>query len=294
MPEITISSEGYYSQSERVTLVGIWLNVLLTIFKLVAGIVSTSRALVADALESFFDIISTAIVMVSLRISRKPRDADHPFGHQKIETLTSGVVGLFLLATGLLILRNAYLVLRSGTSFRPGLFALIACVVTILTKEGLYRYTARVGNRFGSQLISANALHHRSDAISSLVTFFTITLAFFGLRVFDTLGSAIVGVILLKMSWGILWGTGNVLMDKAPTPEFQKRLTSEISRVDGVKEITLVRARPIGSFYHVEVKIGVDKNITVEQGHQIGRQTEINIMKAFPRVFDVIVHLNPR
>ncbi len=294
MPEVAISSDGYYSQSERVTLVGIWLNVLLTIFKLVAGIVSTSRALVADALESFFDIISTAIVMVSLRISRKPRDADHPFGHQKIETLASAVVGLLLLATGLLILRNAYLVLHSGTSFKPGPLALIACVVTILTKEGLYRYTARVGNRFSSQLIIANALHHRSDAISSLVTFITIGLAFFGLRVFDTLGSAMVGVIILKMGWSILWGTGNVLMDKAPGPEFQERLKSEISRVDGVKEITLVRARPTGSFYHVEVKIGVDKNITVEQGHQIGRQTEINIMKAFPRVFDVIVHLNPR
>jgi cation diffusion facilitator family transporter len=292
--DVATGSDGYYLQSERVTLVGIWLNVLLTIFKFVAGILASSRALVADALESFFDIISTGIVMVSLRISRKPRDDDHPFGHQKVETLASGMVGLFLLVTGLLILRSAYLVLRSGTSFQPGAFALIASAVTVLVKEGLYRYTVRVGNLFGSQLIIANALHHRSDAISSLVTLFAIALAFFGLRVFDTLGSALVGLIILRMSWGILWGTANVLMDKAPSVEFQERLKSEISRVDGVKEITSVRTRPIGSFYHVEVKIGVDKNITVEQGHQIGRQTEINIMKTFPRVFDVTVHLNPR
>lgn len=289
-----MDSNGYYSQSERVTLVGIWVNVLLTVFKFIVGLLASSRALVADALESFFDIITTGIVMVSLRISRKPRDADHPFGHQKIESLASGVVGLFLFTTGLLLLRNAYLVLRAGTSYHPALLALIASAVTIVAKEGLYRYTARVGNRFGSQLIIANALHHRSDAISSFVTLITIGLAFFGLRVFDTLGSALVGVIILKMSWGILLGTANVLMDKAPSPDFQERLKQEISRVDGVKEVTSVRTRPIGSFYHVEVKIGVDKNITVEQGHQIGRQTEINIMRAFPSVFDVIVHLNPR
>ncbi|MFH0793883.1 MAG: cation diffusion facilitator family transporter [bacterium] len=286
--------DTYYRECAKVTWVGIWVNVVLTVLKVVFGFVSSSRALLADGFESLLDVLSTSLVAVSFKVSSKPSDSNHPYGHYKIETIASAAVGLLLVGTAVAIGLNASFAIARDNNLRPGVAALVVSVVVILVKELLYRYTMVAGKRFSSDLIVANAHHHRSDAYSTGATLLSIGLARWGWAVFDSIGALMVVIVLLWMAGKIFLTVSQAVMDTAPSPEYLQSLQEKLESVNGLREITSLRVRPVGPFYHVEIKLGVDKNMTVEEGHRIGTEAKETILKAFPRVAEVTVHINPR
>ncbi len=287
-----VGQQERFREGIRLSWLSIIGNVLLTFFKFAAGILGHSQAMVADAVESLSDVISQTVVLVSLRISRKPVDWDHPYGHGRAESIATGLMAVMIAAAGVLILTRTIVSIASGETRTPGLIALVAVIVVIFVKEGLYRVVSRVARRHGSMLLMAGALDHRKDAITSLATLIGIAGARAGYPVLDPLAAGLTSLIILKLAYDVAGAAGRELMDRVPEDGTMGRITSISEGTQGV-EHAQARARRLGPNLFVDIKIDVDPELTVKDGHKIAKQCKIRITEQVEGVADVMVHINP-
>lgn len=278
-----------------VTLVGALTNAFLILFKFLAGVFGHSQALIADAVHSVSDLFTDAVVLLGLRIGRKAPDEEHPFGHARIETLASATVGLALIATALYLGIEAALNIYHHTEYHPTGLALIGAAVSIALKEGLYHYTVHTGRRIKSQLVVANAWHHRSDALSSVA----VLLGVVGARlkptwhVLDSFAALLVSFFIVKVALEILMTTLREFTDTAPQPEILNKIANCIRSVEGVIDMHDLRVRTSGGLYQMETHIVVDGQVTVTEGHRIAKAVESCLAEEVADVDQIIVHVDP-
>ena len=284
----------------KVTIVGTIVNALLVAIKFVAGILGRSSALVADAVHSLTDFISDIIVLIFVKISGKPRDAEHGYGHGKFETLATLIIGVLLAAAGIgLLINGAGQVWDSlhGTALpEPTWLALAVAVVSIVSKEILYRYTVKEGKRLKSDAVIANAWHHRSDAISSLGTMAGIGGAmFFGekWRILDPLAAMAVSFFIIKAGYDIIKPAINELLEASLSKEQTDEITDLIRSVDGVEGLHNLRTRKIGNAIAIDVHVKMDGDLRLVEAHEIATRIEQAIRARFGKNSTIYVHMEP-
>ena len=285
----------------RVTFVGSAVNVLLLVFKFVAGIVGHSAAMVADAFHSLSDFLTDIIVLVFVHISGKPKDKSHDYGHGKYETLAMTIIGLALLAVAIGILYSGVMKIvvwaDGGQLEAPGTLALWAALLSVVLKETVFRYSMRKARQLESQAVEANAWHHRSDALSSVGTAIGIGGAIFlGQRwtVLDPVASVVVGLFIIKVSIDLLRkGIGDLTEHSLPD-EVEAEMLQLVSSVEGVDEPHDLRTRRIGNHYAIELHILMDGQIPLRQAHDKASEVEDLLRQHYGSDTHVVVHVEPK
>ena len=278
-----------------VTLIGVSVNVILIAFKFFAGIFGHSHALIADAVHSISDLFTDAVVLLGLRAGRKAPDAEHHFGHARLETLASAFVGAALIATALYLGVEASLNIYHHHDYHPTGLALIGAGLSIALKETLYHYTVYVGRRIKSRLIVANAWHQRSDALSSVAVFIGVTGAILkpSWNFLDSFAAILVSFFIIKVGLDILRNTLREFTDTAPNPEILKNITACAISVEGVLDVHDLRVRTSGGLYQMETHISVDGQLTVTEGHRIAKTVEHCLEREIEDLDRIIVHVDP-
>lgn len=284
----------------RVTLVGSVVNLLLLVFKFVAGILGHSAAMMADAVHSLSDFVTDIIVIVFVRISSKPEDEGHDYGHGKYETLATAIIGLILLFVGFGILWNGATSIwdfwQGGELKEPGMLALWAALVSIVFKELLYQYTVFKGRRLNSQAVVANAWHHRSDALSSIGTAIGIGGAILlgeHWLILDPLAAVVVSFFIMKVAIQLLIPCVEELLEKSLPAEVEEKIKQEILSFPGVTSPHHLRTRRIGSSYAIEVHIRMNGKITLEEAHRTATAIENRLKGEFGSRTYINIHVEP-
>ena len=284
----------------KVTLVGSVVNVALLLFKFVAGIMGHSAAMIADAIHSLSDFVTDVIVLVFIRISDKPRDKSHDYGHGKYETLAMTLIGMALLvvAAGILYSGTTKILqwLEGAQLEAPGMLALWAALLSILLKEAVYRYSMVKARQLNSQAVEANAWHHRSDALSSLGTAVGIGGAIFlGQRwtVLDPLASCVVGVLIVKVATGLLRNALGDLLEHSLPDAVEEEMLQLVASLPDVVEPHNLRTRRIGNHYAIELHIRMKGDITLREAHDKASEVEALLKQHYGQETHVAVHVEP-
>ena len=279
----------------RLTRIGIFGNVLLAAFKLLAGVLGRSGAMVSDAVHSLSDVFATLIAWIGVRLSERKEDAEHPYGHERLESIASLILGLILAATGIGIgwsgLRK--LLWDSGSIEVPTLLPLIAAVLSIAVKEGMYRYTMHYAKILNSSAFRADAWHHRSDAISSIGSFIGIGMAKLGFPFMDPVASLVICVLILKAAYDIIRDAADRMLDTSCGTAYEQRLRDYIEKQDGVEKIDLLRTRQFGSRIYADLEIAVNPDLSLREAHMIAERVHSAVEKEFPNMKHVMIHVNP-
>lgn len=284
----------------RVTFVGFVVNLVLSLLKLAAGLVGRSGAMVADAVHSFSDLATDVVVIAFARISAKPRDPGHDYGHGKYETLATIIISIALGVVGAGILFNSIegirTVVEGGTLPRPGAIALVAAVVSIVVKEILYRYTVRVGHQVQSPSVIANAWHHRSDALSSLGTLAGIGCAYFlgdKWRIADPVAALVVAIFIFKIAFDLIrTGLGELLEQSLPA-HVEEEILHIVTANPEIREPHNLRTRRIGASIAIEVHVRMDGQMTVEHSHDLTVEIERRLRERFGEGTMIAIHVEP-
>lgn len=279
----------------RLSRIGIFGNVLLAAFKLLAGILGKSGAMVSDAVHSLSDVFATLIAWIGVRLSRQEEDEEHPYGHERLECVASLLLGLFLAGTGLGIGWTGLEKLFGDHSSLeiPTMLPLIAAVVSIVVKEGMYHYTMYYAKKLDSAAFKADAWHHRSDAFSSIGSFIGIGMAKLGFPVMDPVASLLICALILKVAFDISRDAVNKMLDTSCGNAFEQKLSAFICRRDGVERIDLLHTRQFGNRIYVDLEIAVDSDISLRDAHRIAERVHSAVEEAFPNVKHVMIHVNP-
>lgn len=285
----------------KVTLVGGAVNVILLLFKFVAGIVGHSAAMVADAVHSLSDFVTDVIVLIFVRISGKPEDKDHEYGHAKYETLAMTIIGVALLLVAVGIVYSGLtkiIAWAQGEVLKaPGLMALWAALLSVVLKEAVYHYSMVEARKLNSQAVEANAWHHRSDALSSVGTAIGIGGAIFlGQRwaVLDPVASTVVGVLIIKVSVELLRNGIGDLMEHSLPEEVENEILRLAASVPGVVEPHELRTRRLGNHYAIELHILMDGNITLCEAHEKASEVEDLLRAHYGPETHIAVHVEPK
>lgn len=298
--ELSSQVEARKREIYRVTFVGLVVNLLLSAAKLVAGIIGRSAAMTADAVHSFSDLATDVVVIAFARISSKPQDESHDYGHGKYETLATLLISLALavVGSGILVsgIRSIRVVIEGGTLPRPGAIALVAAVVSIVGKEILYRYTVRVGRRIDSPSVVANAWHHRSDALSSLGTLVGIGCAYFlgeRWRIADPIAALVVALFIFKIAFDLISSGLDELMERSLPAETEAEILRIITADPAIREPHNLRTRRIGASIAIEVHVRVDGEMTVRHSHELTVDIERRLRERFGAGTMIAVHVEP-
>ena len=285
----------------KVTMVGGAVNVVLLLFKFVAGIVGHSAAMVADAVHSLSDFVTDVIVLVFVHISGKPKDKSHDYGHGKFETLAMTVIGLALLVVAIGIVYSGMTKIidwANGTDLEaPGMLALWAALLSIVLKESVYRYSMVKARELNSQAVEANAWHHRSDALSSLGTAIGIGGAIFlGRRwtVLDPIASVVVGMFIVKVAIDLLRRGIGDLMEQSLPDAVEEEMLQMVGAIPGVVEPHNLRTRRIGNHYAIELHIRMDGDISLRESHDKASEVEDMLRNRYGEDTHVAVHVEPK
>lgn len=284
----------------RVTIVGSIINFILLLFKFFAGIMGHSAAMLADAVHSLSDFVTDIIVIVFVRISSKPEDEGHDYGHGKYETLATAIIGIALLFVGFGIFWNGassiYHFLHGGSLQKPGMLALIAALISIVFKEALYHYTVFEGKKLNSQAVIANAWHHRSDALSSIGTAIGIGGAILlgnHWRVLDPIAAVVVSIFIMKVAIKLLIPCVDELLEKSLPADVEDEIQKIILSFPGVSSPHHLRTRRIGNYYAIEVHVRMNGNITLEEAHHTATAIENKLKEEFGKGTHVGIHVEP-
>lgn len=285
----------------KITIVGSGVNFLLLVFKFAAGILGHSAAMLADAVHSLSDFVTDIIVLVFVRISNKPQDKGHDYGHGKYETLATAIIGLLLLIVGFGILWNGassiYAFARGEELEEPGMVALIAALLSIVLKEILYRYTVIKGKKLNSQAVIANGWHHRSDALSSIGTAVGIGGAILlgdHWRVLDPVAAVIVSFFIMKVAVQLLIPCVDELLEKSLPDDVEKQIEQALLSFPGVSEPHHLRTRRIGSYCAIEVHVRMDGQISLEAAHATATAIENKLKEMFGKGTLINIHVEPK
>jgi cation diffusion facilitator family transporter len=281
-----------YQESKRITIIGAWINLSLAFIKITIGLLGRSPALFADGIHSLSDLISDFFVLFAAKVSNKGVDYNHPYGHQRIETLCTIVIAVMLIFVGGGIAYDAIYHLIEGTVYIPDKWTVVAAVISILANEWLFRYTLKTANKIDSDLLRANAWHSRGDALSSIVVLVGLIGSMIGLHFLDAIAAIIVCVMIVKM--GITWGIESIseLIDTGIDQESIQKIEDAIKNTDGVRDFHQLRTRKMAGKVFLDVHILVDSNITVSEGHHIGEYTRAAINNAIDGIEDITVHID--
>jgi cation diffusion facilitator family transporter len=278
----------------RVTYWGVLVNVLLSAAKLIGGIIGQSQALIADGLHSLSDLASDAMVLVAAHHAGEEADEEHPYGHARFETIATVALATLLGAVGIGIAYDAIARLITDQVVAiPALFTLWIAAISILSKEALYHFTRIVGNRIHSQLLLANAWHHRSDAVSSIVVFIGIAGTRFNMPKLDAYAAIIVAIMIIKIGVELGYNSIQELADKGLDPEMIDKIRNVILAHEDVRHLHMLRTRRMGQSALVDVHIEVAPKLSVSEGHHISEKVEKSLIDRIEAINDVTVHIDP-
>lgn len=269
---------------------------ILCSFKMFAGIVGNSGAMVSDAVHSLSDVFATFIAFLGVKMSKRGADKSHPYGHERLECIASLILGLILLATGIGIGKAGLLNILSGDYNQltvPGSIALIAAAVSIAAKEAMYWYTRHYAKILNSAAFMADAWHHRSDAFSSIGSLIGIGGAMLGFPVFDAAASVVICLFILKVAFDILLDAVRKMLDTSCGEAYEKELSEYILNQNGIRGIDVLRTRMFGNKVYVDLEISVDANKTFCEAHMIAENIHCNVEKDFPNTKHIMIHVNP-
>jgi cation diffusion facilitator family transporter len=283
-----------YRDIRKVTLIGSVIDLLLGIVKIITGISASSQALIADGIHSFSDLATDFLVLFAAKHAHRKADDEHPYGHGRIETVATVILGVSLVIVALGISYDAvHRLLTPELLLHPGWLALLVAIISVVSKELIYQYTARAARRLRSKMLQANAWHSRSDAISSIIVVIGVLATMSGYPSFDALAAVAVALMVAKIGWDLLWKSVQELIDTALDPEEVEAIRKTIMEVDGVRACHMLRTRHSGSDALVDVHILVDPKLSVSEGHQISEAVLGRLIDTVEVVSDVMVHIDP-
>ena len=278
----------------KVSVISIILNCLLTLIKFISGVISKSSAMISDSVHSLSDVLSTFVVIIGVKISNKKADSDHPYGHERIECVSAIILSGMLFIIGALIGINGIKnVTNSSNLVIPGVIALIASIISIISKEAMYQYTIRVSKKINSAALKADAWHHRSDALSSIGSFIGILGSRLGFKIFDPLASVIISLCIIKVSIDIFKDAIDKMVDKSCDKEVIDKVISVIEKNESVKNIDDIKTRQFGNKAYVDVEISVDENLLLKDAHKIAEEIHDSVENEINIVKHCMVHVNP-
>ncbi len=293
--DLAPGDDARFRAARHVTLIGLVLNVILTSFKFVAGILGHSQAVLADGVHSLSDMLTDIMILVGARYWYRPADESHPYGHRRIETLVTTLLGVSLAVVGVGIGYRAIVTYADAHAEPPGWIAFAAAALAIVTKEIIYRWTIAVGRRIKSSALSANAWHHRSDALSSIPVAAAVAAAALepSLMFLDHVGAILVAVFILQAAWAIMSPALRQLVDAGAPREAREKIREIALATEGVRLVHAVRTRYVGSGLGVDLHVKVDPEIPVREGHRIAEDVTRRLLAEGPDVLDVVVHTEP-
>ena len=280
----------------RVSRLSVWGNAILTLFKLFAGIIAHSGAMISDAVHSASDVLSSFIVIIGVRLAAQDSDAEHPYGHEKFESVAAVILAVILCITGLFIGHSAIEKLRGNTPealVMPGVLALVAAVVSIVVKEAMYRYTRHFAKKINSPALMAEAWHHRSDALSSIGSLIGIYGARKGLAWFDPVASLLICGFILKAAYDIFADAIEKMVDHACSDETERALKDFAAAQEGVLGVKSLKSREFGSKVYVDLVLYADGSLTLTQASAIAQQVHDAMEREFSSLKHIMVRVDP-
>ncbi|AKX58573.1 hypothetical protein AKN88_00395 [Thiopseudomonas alkaliphila] len=276
------------------SLVGALVNATLTFGKIIFGFIGHSHALLADGLHSLADLSTDLMVWFAAKYSNQPADQEHPYGHGRIETAFTVLLGVVLMVTAAGIMWDAgKRLLEPETLLIPTQIVLWVAALSIAANEWLYHYTMRAAKQTKSSLLAANAWHHRSDAISSIVVFIGVGGSLLGFPYLDAFAALAVAVMIVKIGWDQTWSAVRELIDTGLEPQKIKAIKRVIKQVEGVKSMHMLRSRRMAGTSLIDVHIEVDSHLSVSEGHHIGDYVRMRLMEEHESIGDVMIHIDP-
>ena len=291
-----LQEKQFEKEAMKVSTVSLVVNVLLSLFKLLAGVIAHSGAMISDAIHSASDVFSTIIVMVGIHLAGRKSDKEHPYGHERMECVAAIVLATVLAVTGLGIGWSAIQSIAkesTGVVVVPGVLALVAAVVSILTKEGMYWYTRFHAKKIDSSALMADAWHHRSDALSSVGALVGIAASRMGYPLMDPLASLVICVFIEKAALDIFKDAINKMVDKACDEDTEQAIRECAEKQLGVIRVDMLKTRVFGNKIYVDLEIGADGNETLREAHAVAEEVHNRIENEFPKVKHIMVHVNP-
>jgi cation diffusion facilitator family transporter len=289
-----LSTEQRRQETTRITLWGVAVNLVLAIIKIAGGIIGQSQALLADGIHSLSDLASDAMVLIAVKHAGEDADEDHPYGHARYETLATVALGILLIGVATGIAYDAILRLENPDEIAvPALFTLIIAAISIVSNEGLYHATRAVAQKIRSPLLEANAWHHRSDAVSSIVVLIGIGATYIGYPLLDAIAAILVALMIAKIGLDLSRQSVQELVDTALDPEMVEKIKETILSIDDVRELHMLRSRRMGHNALIDVHLLVSPKLSVSEGHHISEAVEKILIEKFDEVNDVTVHIDP-
>lgn len=283
-----------YRETRKVTLIGALVNLLLAAGKIVFGFIGQSQSLIADGVHSLSDLASDGLVLLAAKHGSQDADEDHPYGHARIETAFTVGLGVLLIAVGAGIMIDAvHRLFDPNKLLHPGWLALGVAAISVVAKEALYWYTLLVAKKLRSNLLRANAWHHRSDAISSIVVIVGVAGTMAGLDYLDAIAAAGVALMIAKIGWDLSWHSIKELVDTGLDADRVEAIRNCILSVDGVRTLHMLRTRRMGQDALVDVHIMVPPKVSVSEGHHISESVRSRVIHEIDEVTDVMVHIDP-
>ena len=293
----TAAGNDFQKIANRVSFVSIIQNVLLSLFKLFAGIFANSNAMISDAIHSASDVFSTIVVIIGVRLSSRDSDRVHPYGHERLECVAAIILSIVLFITGLGIGIQALQDILNGnyeTLQMPGILALIAAIVSIIAKEAMYWYTRHYAKQIDSAALMADAWHHRSDAFSSIGALIGIAGSRMGFPIMDSIASLVIFVFIAKAAFDIFKDAMDKMVDHSCDENTEKAIYDCVISHEDVLGIDLLQSRIFGNKIYVDLEIELDASYTLEKAHRIAEDIHEDIEKNFPKVKHVMIHVNPK
>lgn len=282
-----------YKLGVKTSWITVLVNVVLSAFKILAGVIGNSSAMIADGAHTLSDVLTTFVVLLGLKVSSKEADEEHPYGHEKYESVFAKILSILLLLTGIFIGYEAIKVLISGEFRKPKLIALIAAFLSIVIKEGMYWYTIKVARKIKSISMEADAWHHRSDAFSSIGTFMGILGAQLRFPALDPIAGIIVSFFVIKVGVGLYIKSVKELVDESASYDIVQKIKDIATAVDGVREIKNLKTRVFGNKIYVDIEILVDSHISVKSGHDIAEKVHDKLEIEMTDIKHCMVHIEP-
>lgn len=291
-----VKEKEFQKIANKVSCITIIVNVVLAIFKVFAGIIAHSSAMISDAIHSASDVFSTFVVIIGIKLASKESDKEHPYGHERLECVAAIVLAIILFITGLGIGMEAVKDITSGnyTGLKvPGMLALIAAIVSIVVKEAMYWYTRYYARKIDSGALMADAWHHRSDALSSVGALIGIGAARLGYPVMDSIASLVIFFFILKAAYDIFMDAIDKMVDHSCSEEMEEKICSCVMENEKVLGIDLLQTRIFGNKIYVDLEISVDGDYTLREAHLIAENVHEKIEERFEKVKHIMVHVNP-
>ena len=276
-----------------ITIIG---NALLALFKLMAGIIANSSAMLSDAIHSASDIFSTIVVIIGIKMASKKADKEHPYGHERLECVAAILLSVVLFITGLGIGTESLKTILSKNYTEiavPGILALVAAIVSILMKEGMYWYTRYYAKKIDSGALMADAWHHRSDAFSSVGALIGIGGARLGFPIMDSIASLVIFVFIIKAAIDIFKDAMDKMIDRSCDEKTETQIYACVLNNKGVRGVDMLHTRIFGNKIYVDIEIQVDASYTLKKAHGIAKEVHDDIEENFPKVKHIMVHVNP-